>query len=169
MKINLKWLKRQNLDEMQELQLLKLEHKGFWLGFWGLVIAIAVQTFLSDPTELGSRLSGELIVLICMCLYTLASCMRAGLWDRHIPATLSANLGLSLLTAVVVALFFGLLSYKNYQSLSGSLATAGFQFLLIGVTVFAALTVTSSLYRKRRHDLDNEESSRNGKDNDSLL
>ena len=27
--------KENQLDEMQELKLLKIEHNGFWLAFWG--------------------------------------------------------------------------------------------------------------------------------------
>ena len=40
----MKWFnKKSNLDEMQELQLLKAESRGFWIGFLGLAAAMAVQ------------------------------------------------------------------------------------------------------------------------------
>ncbi len=43
----MKWFnKKSNLDEMQELQLLKAESRGFWIGFLGLAAAMAVQAFL---------------------------------------------------------------------------------------------------------------------------
>ena len=35
-----------NLDEMQEQKMLKIEHNGYWLGFWGLLAAILI---LSGP------------------------------------------------------------------------------------------------------------------------
>ena len=34
---------KNNLDERQELKLLKIEHNGCWFAFWGLLIAIAIQ------------------------------------------------------------------------------------------------------------------------------
>ena len=30
-------MKKSNLDEMQEQELLKIEHNGCWLAFWGLL------------------------------------------------------------------------------------------------------------------------------------
>ena len=32
--------KKSNLDERQEQGLLKIEHNGCWLAFWGLLIAM---------------------------------------------------------------------------------------------------------------------------------
>lgn len=36
------------LDEMKRLKLLKIEEKGFYLMFYGLVFVIVVQAFLND-------------------------------------------------------------------------------------------------------------------------
>lgn len=36
-------MKKNNLDEMQEQELLKIEHNGCWLAFWGLLAVMAVQ------------------------------------------------------------------------------------------------------------------------------
>ena len=30
-------MKKSNLDEIQEQELLKIEHNGCWLAFWGLL------------------------------------------------------------------------------------------------------------------------------------
>ena len=35
-------MKKTNLDEMQELKLLKIEHNAYWFCFTGLLAAIAV-------------------------------------------------------------------------------------------------------------------------------
>ena len=37
---------KNNLDEMQEQKLLKIEHNGMWFALWGLIIAIIVQLFI---------------------------------------------------------------------------------------------------------------------------
>ena len=44
--------KKSNLDEMQELELLKIEHNGCWLAFWLLLASLIVQNIAfgaSDP------------------------------------------------------------------------------------------------------------------------
>lgn len=35
---------KSNLDERQEMQLLQIEHRGFWFAFWALVISLLIQT-----------------------------------------------------------------------------------------------------------------------------
>ena len=37
--------RKSNLDEMQEQELLKIEHNGCWLAFWGLLIVMIIQSF----------------------------------------------------------------------------------------------------------------------------
>ena len=56
MKIKKLFFGKSNLDEMQEQKLLRIEHNGFWIGFWGLVLAMAVQIALADPAD-GSMVS----------------------------------------------------------------------------------------------------------------
>ena len=34
---------KSNLDERQELKLLKIEHNGCWIAFWGLLIVMLIQ------------------------------------------------------------------------------------------------------------------------------
>lgn len=38
------YTKRSQLDEMQEQKLCKLESRGFWLLWWGLLVIIIVQS-----------------------------------------------------------------------------------------------------------------------------
>ena len=45
-------MKKNNLDEMQEQELLKIEHNGCWLAFWGL---LAVMAACGAYTAWGSR------------------------------------------------------------------------------------------------------------------
>ena len=90
----MKWFNRKNnLDEMQELKLLKIESRGFWIGFIGLAVAMAVQAFLYGAESIGNMMSGEFIVFLCMGLYLIGSCLRNGIWDRHLKATPSVNIG----------------------------------------------------------------------------
>ena len=42
-------MKKNNLDEMQEQALLKIEHNGCWLAFWGLLAVMAIQMVMGVP------------------------------------------------------------------------------------------------------------------------
>lgn len=48
---------KSNLDELQELKLLKIEHNGCWLAFWGLLAVILTQIAIGNDSK--QDLSGE--------------------------------------------------------------------------------------------------------------
>ncbi len=155
----MKWFNRKsNLDEMQELQLLKAESRGFWIGFIGLAVAMAIQAFLYGAESMGNMISGEFIVFLCMGLYLIGSCLRNGIWDRHLKATPSVNIGLSLLAAAVTALFDAILSYRNYHDAFTALTVFAVYFLMLSVVLSVTLTVCSALYRRKRRKLEEEDS-----------
>ena len=145
-------MKKTNLDEMQEQVLLKIEHNGCWLAFWGLLAVMAVQMVLRVP---GRQLVGEWIVFMALALYLAAACLRAGIWDRHLQANRKTNGIASLLAAIAM----GILAILNNPYLTEPLdyvlvgsITAGSTFILC----FAALSVCTKLYKKRRNKLDAE-------------
>ena len=114
----MKWFKKSNLDEMQELKLLKLESQGFWIGFLGLFVAIAAQTFLYGPENMRHILAGEFIVLMCMGVYLIGGCVYNGIWDKHLPATPAVNIGLSIPAAALTPPFNAVLFYRQYLGAS---------------------------------------------------
>ena len=59
-------MKKSNLDEMQEQELLKIEHNGCWLAFWGLLAVMAIQMVMGVP---GTQMLGEWIVFMVLALY----------------------------------------------------------------------------------------------------
>lgn len=153
----MKWFKKNNLDEMQELQLLKLESRGFWIGFFGLCLAMAVQAFLYGPENAGDMLAGEFVVLLCMCLYTLAGCLKNGIWDRHLQATPKVNILCSILAAALTALFNAILSYRNYHDTAGALAVFVVYFFGLSIVLSATLCLCAALYHRRRRRLEEED------------
>ena len=145
-------MKKTNLDEMQEQALLKIEHRGCWLAFWGLLAVMAIQMVMGVP---GTQMLGEWIVFMVLALYLVIACLRKGIWDRHLKANRKTNLIVSLLAAVATGILVTLsnpylsepLDYVLVAGISG-----GFTFLLC----FAALSISMKLYKKRREKLEQE-------------
>ena len=42
---------KNNLDEMQDQKLLKLEEYGFWVMFWALVLSIVIQLIIGSSKQ----------------------------------------------------------------------------------------------------------------------
>lgn len=145
-------MKKNNLDEMQEQELLKIEHNGCWLAFWGLLAVMAIQMVMGVP---GAQMLGEWIVFMVLALYLCTACLRKGIWDRHLKANWKTNLIVSLLAAVAAGILVTLsnpylsepLDYVLVAGLSG-----GCTFVLC----FVALSLSMKLYKKRREKLDQE-------------
>ena len=130
-------MKKSNLDEMQEQALLKIEHNGCWLAFWGLLAAMALQMVMRVP---GRQMLGEWIVFMALSLYIVIACLRKGIWDRHLKANWKTNLIVSLLAAVATGIFVILSNPYLSEPLDYVLVaglTGGFTFVLC----FAALSV----------------------------
>ena len=145
-------MKKSNLDEMQEQALLKIEHNGCWLAFWGLLAAMALQMVMGAP---GSQVLGEWIVLMVFCLYITVACLRKGIWGRHLKAGWKTNLVGSVIAAVATGILVTLSNPYLSEPLDYVLVaglTGGFTFVLC----FAALSVCAKLYRNRRNKLDKE-------------
>ena len=90
--------KKNQLDEMQEQTLRKIESRGFWLMWWGLFAIMIFQLMMQADI---SQMAGEWIVFMAACLYTLEECLRNGIWDRHIKASLSTSIVGSLVGSVL--------------------------------------------------------------------
>ena len=145
-------MKKSNLDEMQEQELLKIEHYGCWMAYWGLLAAMVIQMVMRVP---GAQMLGEWIIFVIMSLYICIACMRKGIWDRRLKANWKTNLVISLLAAVAVAVLVILSNPYLSEPLDYVLTaglTGGFTFVL----GFAALSVSLKLYKKRREKLDQE-------------
>ena len=145
-------MKKNNLDEMQEQELLKIEHNGCWLAFWGLLAAMALQMVMRVP---GRQMLGEWIVFMALSLYIVIACLRKGIWDRHLKANRKTNLIISLLAGATAGILITVsnpylsepLDYVLVAGMSG-----GFTFVLC----FIALSLSMKLYKKRREKLDAE-------------
>lgn len=143
MKISL-FSKKNQLDEMQEQTMRKIESRGFWLLWSGLLIAMVVQMISGAPAR---QMAGEWIVFMAGCLYIVAECLRNGLWDRHLNDNPLTNALVSLLAGAVLTVIMGLAN--------GYWLGALILGVITGILCFAALQISSSIVRKRRKELDN--------------
>lgn len=148
--------KKNNLDEMQEQKLLKLESRGFWLIWWGLLAAMAVQLLVCG-VEAYQRLLGEWVVFMLSGVYMAAACIKQGLWDRKLKPNFRTNLLMSLLAGVVVGGFMGFFSYRSF----GEAEAAWLTVAMVGGCTFLlcllALSLSAAVYKKRRQQLDEGE------------
>ena len=146
-------MKKNNLDEMQEQKLLHIEHNGCWLAFWALLAAMTAESLLGFEPK---AMAGEWIVFMVLAAYLMADCLRHGLWDRRLKANGKTNLAASLIAGAVVAIF-GALKVRSFAAEPLDYVIAGavgglFTFLLC----FAALSISTALYKKRRKKLEQE-------------
>lgn len=150
--------KKNNLDEMQEQKLLKLESRGFWLLWWGLLAAMAVQ-LLVYGVEAFRLLLGEWVVFMLSSVYVTVACIKQGLWDRKLKPNFKTNLLMSLLAGVVSGGFMGVYSYRSF----GAAEAAFWTVALVGGCTFLlcllALSLSAAAYKKRRQKLDEGEGS----------
>ena len=72
--------KKNQLDEMQEQTMRKIESHGFWLLWYSLLAAWIVQTVFGA----ADKAAGECVVFMIGCIYMVVACLRNGLWERHL-------------------------------------------------------------------------------------
>lgn len=137
---------KNNIDEMQEQKLLKIERNGCWLAYWGLVVAIIIQTVLGYSFQ---DLMGEQIVFMCLAIYIFVDCIRNGIEGRTVLLNAKGNILISGIGAVCMGILYFVISYIRYEKLAGSIATAIIMFLSTFLLLYVALAITTALLKNR--------------------
>ncbi len=147
--------KKDNLDEMQDRKLLKLEEYGFWIMFWGLAAAIAVQLLFTGASF--RDILGELIVLALGSVFIAAGTLKNGLWTRSSTPTVKGNAAAALLPALLIAVIHVIRMVKTRgfttENILVTLAFAAGAW----IACFAVLEVFRHVYNRRRETLDDIE------------
>lgn len=139
---------KSNLDEMQEQKLLKIEHNGCYLAFWGLLVAIMVQSVIGGENVLRN-LAGEWIMFMALSIYLVIACLKNGIWDRRLKANTKTNFLISLCAGIVIGAIFYFVSLINYGDQVGAIATAIVMLIVLFVMVFVVLCINTAIYKKR--------------------
>ena len=146
---------KSNLDEMQEQKLLRIEHSGCWLAFWGLLVSMLAQSFIYRE-DVFRYLAGEWVVFMALCVYMLVACLRAGVWDRHLKASPKVNLLCSAAAAVVMGVVYFFISLKNYGDMLSAVLTGVLMLVSVFVSCFLALLFCAAIYKRRVNKLENQ-------------
>ena len=148
-------MKKSNLDERQEQALAKIEGRGCWIAFWGLLIVMAVQyvAFDADPKALG----GEWIVFMILCIYMAVATLKEGIWSKRSEPNMKTNLFGSLAGGVGIGVITTLSKLVQFPDrVLGCVATGalvgGFTFL----ACFLVLALSAMSYNKRKERLESE-------------
>ena len=143
---------KSNLDEMQEKKLLEIEHNTYNLALISLIVAIFVQNIFYNGSF--ENTIGETIVLLIICLYSVFSSIKNGIWDRKFKPNFNTNIKLSLIAALVYGGYEFTITYHNYHSLAGSIAAFVFMVIFAFILTLGTLTVTSKIYKNKKAKLD---------------
>ena len=150
---------KSNLDERQELKLLKIEHNGCWIAFWGLLIVMSIQMVMGNDSI--KNLAGEWVVFMSLALYLSIDCIRNGIWDRKLKPNLKTNIIASSIAAVLAGIICFSVSYRNYHKLIGSIATGVIMFVQVEILCLIALMISSKIYKRRVQKLEEDENPSN--------
>ena len=140
---------KNKLDEMQELNLLNIEKRGFWIAYCGLIIAIVVQIVLYKQDVLRYA-AGETIVLFLSGGYACVAGIRKGIWSRRIPATPISNLVQSVTWSGVFAVFLMIMRYVQTGSLEIMVVSGISFFIIMTVVCFVLLSLMMLFYKQRK-------------------
>jgi len=146
---------KNNLDEMQEQSLLKIESRGMWIAYYGLTLSILIQAFFGGEQTVRS-IAGECILLLVLSVYVCAACLKKGIWSRGLKATPKTNAAVSVIAGLIVGIFGGVRSYLNYHKAVGSVAVFVFCTFCTFAVTFALLTACAAAYKKKAQRLESE-------------
>ena len=136
--------KKNVLDEMQEQTMSKIERRGFWLMWGGLLAAMVIQQLTGN----AEKATGEGVVFMARSVNPVAEWLRNRLWDRHVSSSMGGNAVCGLLARVAVTVLHGL-TYGYWMG-------AAFTGVSTGLLCFALLQFCAHLTQKNRKKLDDE-------------
>lgn len=148
------------VDERQELELLKIEHVGFWIMFWGLCISIIVQAMFMESSfrEFGA----EFIIFMISCIIFLIGCIKKGQWDYYTKPCMKTYLMTSIIGTASFSIIFAISNYIKYKTrvlflIEITLIFAAFIFALLFITMVITGKLTINQRKKLEQEFNDEE------------
>ena len=147
----MKKTRKNNLDEMQDQKLLKLEEYGFWVMFWALVLSIVIQLIVGSSIK---EVLGEIIVLLIGSVYISVTTLKNGLWTRTSIPTRKGNALASIIPAVVICAIHIFKMIQNNRMETKQLMITAAIAAAVYAGCFVILEAFRIAYNKRRAALD---------------
>jgi apolipoprotein N-acyltransferase len=145
------------VDEREELDMLRTERVGCYVMFFGLLVAIVVQTAIFGYSL--PHIAGEFTVLLVAAAVILAGDIRRGSWDYFTKPGLKAYLLYSLAgSGIFSAVFVGIGYFrKQYDMpLPALLGIFALNFVFLFIACFVALAFFGELTKRRKARLEKE-------------
>jgi cation transport ATPase len=149
-----KW--KNNLDEMQEQKLQRIESGGFWIAYWGLLAVMAFHLFRGG-IEAGAAMLPEWALFMFLSVYIVVRCLRGGIWDRRLKANFKTNLIVSLIAGGAMFLFNTILFWKRFPDMPGGAVAGGaVAGIFTAVLCLVILSLCASLLKRKQRKLEEE-------------
>ncbi len=149
-------MRKNNLDEMQEQKLLKLESNGYWFAFWGLLLSMVVQCLIAGEDLELKTLAGEWIVFMAMALYIAVTCIKNGIWDRYLKPDKRDNLLSGGTAGLAVGIFTFAVSFRNYGHIAAAAVIGVFAAVATFIITFGVLMACAKIYKKKQQHMEEE-------------
>lgn len=144
---------KKGLDELQKQILSRIESRGFWIAFWGILILLIVQMIFAN--NIISVISSWLLFMV-LAIYEAVSCLKAGIWNSSLYISKKRNAVISSVVAICMGVFqFILVSQREestYKTIIVLVSVIAVTFFLC----FSAIIIIAKAVKKRRDKLDAE-------------
>jgi len=145
------------VDERQELEMLKVEHFGFWIMFWLLFASIIIQTGMGASYK---QVGFEWGVFMIGCICTSISYLRRGLWDYYTKPCIKTYLLYSIAFTIIFGILFGVIKYAtvDYYKINVQylIISIGIFSVAIFVLIFITMYISGQYTIKKQKQLENK-------------
>ncbi len=142
-------------DEREMQEYMRVERIGFWTMFYGVAVAIVVQSLLPGVDQ--RDVVGEIVILLLGGVAAIVGYVRKGLWSARFKMNAKTNLILSLIAAVIVAGIAALrLALSGISDKTAFAPTVLFQFAFTFALTFGLSSILTAIVKKRRAKLEAE-------------
>jgi len=137
------------LDEREMQEMYRIEHRGLWLMYALLCVAIAVQLLAGAP---AAQMAGELVVVMTVSVVMIISNARHGIWEERARPSVRGNAQTAAIAGAAVAALVAAMK----RSLPFGLAAGLAMFVLCFVMLCAMMAYMGRRQRKQDEALDDE-------------
>lgn len=143
------------VDEREELEILRIEHIGFYSMFYGVAALILLRTMFPEFSFISNY--GMDAILLIGATIVLVGCCKKGVWSCNIRPTNKSNLIISILSSIGYSIILFVILFKNTETTMTSLMiTCGAFCVGIFLLTIILLTVLKKIVIDRKKKLEDD-------------